>query len=81
MTVKAKENAELKKLMDWHLHQAAECRKGGGQALAEVREDHRPAWGRKPVHDDRGEERDGNSRGNAGAAIGGRGHVGVEAAR
>lgn len=26
MTVKAKENAELKKLMDWHLHQAAECR-------------------------------------------------------
>ncbi len=26
MTVKAKTNAELKKLMDWHLHQAAECR-------------------------------------------------------
>ena len=26
MTIKAKENVELKKLMDWHLHQAAECR-------------------------------------------------------
>lgn len=26
MTAKAKTNAELKKLMDWHLHQAAECR-------------------------------------------------------
>jgi hypothetical protein len=26
MTSKREQNAELKKLMDWHLHQAAECR-------------------------------------------------------
>ena len=26
MSLKAKEKEELKKLMDWHLHQAAECR-------------------------------------------------------
>ncbi len=26
MSLKVKENIELKKLMDWHLHQAAECR-------------------------------------------------------
>lgn len=26
MSLKAKEKEELRKLMDWHLHQAAECR-------------------------------------------------------
>jgi hypothetical protein len=26
MNPKTAQNAELKKLMDWHLHQAAECR-------------------------------------------------------
>ena len=26
MTLKSEQNRELKKLMDWHLHQASECR-------------------------------------------------------
>lgn len=26
MKLSTQQNAELKKLMDWHLHQAAECR-------------------------------------------------------
>jgi hypothetical protein len=33
MKLKAEENKELKKLMDWHLEQAAECRSADEVAM------------------------------------------------